>query len=540
MARQLTQYMGQPTDDEDELLSRLLASQGPQTPPMDAAPGPMRFRPPEMPGGEGGDASGFRPPPPANTPEPMQREGGRTPGLDDLLMLGAILGSAALNKPEISLQLAGAYGSGLMQDRERRASRNQQIDDYNAQMQAKDPELQRWKAEQEALGAYNSNRLQQGNLEARNRGLDLEGGRQAMLKQQYADANDINSAANQTEIAKAKALAEARSSADIATAEGRNASDLQTRRAMGAEGLLFAPKSAAAAADKPRTVKQQYEDERYGMLRSLLGDGKLDPATQKPPVAAPDDGGAEMDPSTGKPYTAAALAKKAQTDALMLPFEGTRVANDEAWRGKVLSPTIKDKLARDDASIAGALPAIDAMIKLRKRHGAETGIGRESADVVAQYNLQKGKVESAIGTLKTMGVLQPSDILRVEKMIPQIGWEGRDLIDKVNPFAAGDTKLGSLEGAEAAFRDMLAATRKSYGLEADSGGAKPEAPGALDVAATTGEQAQPGMTVEKAQSNATSGGQRLYTITTPSGQKGQKELTEAQANQLRAKGFTVQ
>jgi hypothetical protein len=513
--------------DEDEKFRQMLGGilgNGPApydvTTSMEQQP-QQQFSAPYMPESAQG-IGGYTPPPAAAPPQYLDRVQGHQFGGGDIAMLGGILAAllgGGKHRGEIAGSLAGQYGGAVMQANGRADQRNQQVDQFNAQLAAKDDPLARWKADQEAQ--YRS-----GNLKSRADELALQKTREDRIgaAQAAEDAKDP--------VAEAERIARARGNVALDITRQKNDMEVGTREMLGQilgkqKGEYASPtgKGASGMDDPAKALKAKLaENALAGMT-----DGSVDPLTGKPVVKLDPDG------NPVKPPTAASAAAAKKLQDALAPYEGTEVADESVWKPIAGNPTIREKSRRDDAAIAGAVPALDEMIKLRKANGTETGFGEDSGNVTAAFDVERGKVESALGVLKNIGVISPTEAANLAKTIPTIG---PGLSDASRLVGMGDSTLGKLEGARDEWVKLTERARSKYGLRAKS--ATTEQP--LGESADGGIKFSVDPDAEKrfnAGEQSTGSGTKLVQLISPSGARGSRELTDAQLQGLLATGWKV-
>lgn len=418
----------------------------------------------------------YTPPPAAADPMYQQKVGKREFGFGDIAMLGGILASLATKKPGIAGALAGQYGGAVMQDSARRDAQNADIERFNAKLASENDPLDRWQKEQAAkLGAAN--------VEARNAETEVQRSREDRMARLAADEADPESPLNQAKLTYQQKLA------DI---------ELNQRKALG----------EASTAEKIRVLAEA------GKYKGGRGAGKGSAAPK--PVSATKElaeykARAELErlqsgdaPQAG--MTAAQQAAKEKRDALRVPFDGYVVADDALWDATVLTPNIREKLRASDAQLATADDALREMADIRKQYGGESAMFGD-AEAVGRYNTAKSKLSAAIGEIKNIGVVSPTEMAVInDENIPTLDKSPRDMLNK----AFGDNKLGLLEGTRKGIQAARYNTAKRYGL-------------APDTSAGAGKQTAP--------SSGT------VTMVSPSGKQG--TVSQDQVEALKAKGFKV-
>ena len=456
--------------DEDEKFKQMLGGilgDGPS--PIEAESGPLgQMAQPQQPDAPGGGSmlsqpympqssgpsglSGYTPPPPAAAPQYLDHVQGHQFGAGDVAMLGGILAAilgGGKHRGEIAGSLAGQYGGAMMQANARADQRNQQVDQYNSQLASKDTGLERWKADQMA-------KQYAGNLKTRGDELALQKSREERIAEaQMAEAM-------KDPVAEAEAIAKARAGVALDTKRQENDMEVGTREKLGlilgkqrAEFGAPTGKGAAAGGGMNDPMKA---------LKAKLAQAQLDGI----------DAGT-VDPLTGKPKelpkTPAQTEREDKLNTALAPFEGTEVGDMSVWKPIASDKTTREKSRRDDAALSGALPALDAMIKLRENNGTNTGFGKEGGEVSAAYDVERGKVESALGVLKNIGVISPTEAENLSKTIPTLG-PGLSDVSRMLPEAwgGGDSTLGKLKGARAEWEDLVSRGRSKYGLKAKSSG----------------------------------------------------------------------
>lgn len=522
-----------PNDDEKfrQMLGGIIG-QGPapydvQT-SMEQPPQPdqSQLSAPYMPQGAApGGIGGYTPPPAAGEPAFLDHVQGHQFGGGDVAMLGGILAAllgGGKHRGEIAGSLAGQYGGAVMQNNARADDRNQKIDQYNNTLEnkANDP-LDRWKAEQTA-------KYQVGSLKTRGDELGLQQTREGRIAAQQAaeDAKDP--------VAEAERIAKARAGVELDTTRQKNDMEVGTREMLGQilgkqKGEYAAPGGKAGAADSPEKAL------KHRLAQNALAgmdDGTVDPLTGKPVVKLGDDG------NPIKPPTPASRLKEKQLADALAPYEGTEVADESVWKPVASNPTVREKSRRDDAALSSAVPALDAMIKLREDNGTNTGFGEEGGKVSASYDVERGKVESALGVLKNIGVISPTEAENLSKTIPTLG---PGLSDLSRMVGQGDSTLGKLEGSRDEWTKLIERGRAKYGLKAKSGGGGEQDLGGTDsgIKFSVDPKAEakfneggfgPGDSTGK----PSAGGKRMVTVTAADGRTAQQELSEDEINELRS------
>jgi hypothetical protein len=523
-------------DDEDEKFRQMLGGiigSGPASYDVTTSmeqPDQTQLSAPYMPQSAGG-MYGYTPPPAAGPAAQLDHVQGHQFGAGDLAMLGGIVAAllgGGRHRGEIAGSLAGSYGGAVMQANARADQRNQQIDQFNAVQAAKDDPLARWKADQEA-------QYRAGSLKARGDELALQKTREERIAAAQA-AEDIKDP-----VEEAKRVAQARADVALDTRRRENDMEVGTREMLGEILGKQRAKYAApgSAADTPEAkLKRKLAENALAGMES----GAVDPLTGKPIVPKDADG------NPIKPQTPASKAAADKLAAGLAPFEGTEVADESVWKPIASNPTIREKSRRDDAALSGALPAIDRMIALREQNGAETGFGEDSGKVTAAYDVERGKMESALGVLKNIGVISPTEAANLSKTIPTLDPKFSDVSRLVG---AGDSTLGKLKGLRKEWADLVERGRAKYGLRAKTTpteepiGDSPD--GAIKFSVDTDKKARfdsgegfggaPTGKPPASQAAPTDGGKRLVTM-----HKGDitdtQELTEEQIQKLKLKGWS--
>lgn len=467
----------------------------------------------------GSGMGGYTPPPAAAAPQYLDHVQGHQFGAGDVAMIGGILAAllgGGKHRGEIAGSLAGQYGGAIMQANGRADQRNQQVDQFNAQLAAKDDPLARWKADQEA-------QYRAGSLKARDKELALQQSQEERIaaRQAAEDAKDP--------VEQARLIEEARAGVRLDTKRKENDMEVGTREMLaqllgvnGKGGKYGAP-TGAAAADPTKLLKQKLAQ---NALKGME-DGSVDPLTGKPRVPTDENG------NPVKPQTPAAKAAAEKLAAGLMPFEGTEVADEAVWKPIGSNPTIREKSRRDDATLAGVLPALDRMIQMREENGTETGFGQKSGAVTAAYEVERGKVESALGVLKNIGVISPTEAANLAKSIPTLG-PGVSDVSRILPesLGGGDSTLGKLQGSRKEWEGLIERGRAKYGLRGKSAGATNEKP--------IGESADGGIKFSvdpeaESKFNQGGGGTRTVTVTYTDGETEEFTGTDADIQRLRGK-----
>lgn len=512
--------------DEDEKFRQMLGGilgNGPA--PYDVTtsmeqPEQSQLSAPYMPESSGGGMGGYTPPPAAAPPQYLDHVQGHQFGGGDIAMLGGILAAllgGGKHRGEIAGSLAGQYGGAVMQANGRADQRNQQVDQYNSQLASKDDPLDRWKADMMGKQAV-------GNLKARGDELALQKTREDRIgaAQAAEDAKDP--------VAEAERIARARGNVDLDITRQKNDMEVGTREMLGQilgkqKGEYASPtgKGASGMNDPAKALKAKLaENALAGMT-----DGSVDPLTGKPVVKLDPDG------NPVKPPTAASAAAAKKLQDALAPYEGTEVADESVWKPIAGNPTIREKSRRDDAAISGALPALDAMIKLRENNGTNTGFGEEGGKVSAAYDVERAKVESALGALKNIGVISVTEAENLAKTIPTLG-PGLSDVSRMLPesMGGGDSTLGKLKGARKEWEGLIERGRAKYGLRGKSpGGATTEMPigeSASGIKFSVDPEAE-----AKFNAGGGEGGKRTVTVTNVDGQTITQALDEATIEELK-------
>lgn len=448
-------------EDEDEKFRQMLGGiigDGPAPYDMQTGMEQQSLAPPVMPQGAPGGLGGYTPPPAAAAPQYLDHVEGHQFGGGDIAMLGGMLAAllaGGKHRGEIAGSLAGQYGGAVMQANGRADQRNQQVDQYNSQLASKDTGLERWKADQQA-------QQYAGNLKTRGDELKL----QQTREQRIADAQAAEDARDP--VSEAERVAKARAGVELDTTRQKNDMEVGTKEMLaqllgvnGKGGKYGAPVGTdGKPAESPEKVLKHKQAQA---ILDGIAAGTHDPTTGKPIVKLDEDGNPIKPPTP-----ASAAAAKKLNDALA-PFEGTEVGDESVWKPIASNPTIREKSRRDDAALSSALPALDAMIKLRKDNGTNTGFGKEGGEVSASYDVERGKVESALGVLKNIGVISPTEAENLAKTIPTLG-PGMSDLSRMLPesMGGGDSTLGKLQGSRKEWEKLVERGRSKYGLRAKS------------------------------------------------------------------------
>ena len=447
-----------------------------------------------------GSIPGYTPPPVA-APEFMQRvQSGHEFGVGDIAMLGGILAAllaGGKNGGAIAAGLAGQYGQGIIGDMARRNERNAEIDKYNNKLANENTEYDRWKADTEAKLAY-------GSLAARNKGLEQDAAREKRIADRLALLDDPNSAPNKTEVTQAERIAKARSGVEIEEAQKRSEIEYKKQELLAkllGKGKFAAPKGPAAA--KPKTPKQELEDYTNAEKLRLIKAGKMNLAGEM----LDEHGNVIPKPKAG---TTAA-------DGSVEPFADTEYENEALFKESVSTAGNYQKNRQADADMAAGIQALQTMENLLTEHGSQWGSTEESNKLIGQFNTAKGTVQTAIGAMKNLGILQPAEALRIEK---EIGADmSHGLSDLTKSVGYGDLRVGRLQGVRKTFEEALAARRHAIGLRKGSGKPKPAADGPSGAAPT--------------------GATRTVTIVYGPGDTETADLTPAEIETLKAQGIEV-
>lgn len=511
---------GQQDDDEEfrKMLGGILGS-GPApydvTTSMEQAP--QQLSAPYMPE-SAPSMGGYTPPPAAAPPQYLDHVQGHQFGAGDIAMLGGILAAllgGGKHRGEIAGSLAGQYGGAIMQNNARADQRNQQVDQFNAQLAAKDDPLDRWKADMMGKQAV-------GNLKARGDELALQKTREERIAAAQAaeDAKDP--------VEQARLIEEARAGVRLDTKRKENDMEVGTREMLG-EILGKQRAKYAAPGGGSNDPTKELKAKQAAAIQAGIANGTIDPTTLKPIVKLDDDG------NPVKPKTPASILKEKQLKDALAPYEGTEVDNESVWKPIASNPTIREKSRRDDAALSGALQALDAMIKLREENGTNTGFGEEGGKVSAAYDVERGKVESALGVLKNIGVISPTEAENIAKTIPTLG-PGISDVSRVlsESLGGGDSTLGKLKGARKEWGDLVALGRKKYGLRGKSAGdptkEQPLGDSPSGIKFSVDPEAE-----AKFNSGEGSTGARTVTITYTDGETEEFTGTEDQIQKLRGK-----
>ena len=493
--------------------------QSPQQPQLSAP-----YMPQSAPAGLGG----YTPPPAAGPPQYLDRVQGHQFGGGDIAMLGGILAAllgGGKHRGEIAGSLAGQYGGAIMQNNARADARNQEVDQYNSQLAAKDNPLERWKADMMGKQAL-------GNLKARSDEMELQKSREARI----AAAQDAESAKDPAE--EARRIAAARADVDLETTRKKNDMEVGTREMLAkilGKGQFAAPPggsnaSANGSSDPTKELKRKLAE---NALKGIE-DGTVDPLTGKTSLKLDDQG------TPIKPKTAAQAAKEKVTDALLTPFEGTEVSDEAQWRAVAQDKTTREKSRRDDAALSGAVPALKRMAELREKYGTESGFGEDSGKVRAEYDVENAKVQSALGVLKNIGVISPTEADNIAKTIPTMGPGLSDIARAIpKSMGGGDSTLGKLKGAASEWEGLVERGRAKYGLRSKSA-ASAEQP--IGESADGGIKFSVDTDAEKrfnAAEQPTDGGKKLVQLISPSGKRGSRELSDSELQGLVTSGWKV-
>lgn len=512
--------------DEDERFRQMLGGiigSGPA--PYDVTtsmeqPAQQQLSAPYMPQSARTGFGGYTPPPAAAPPQYLDHVQGHQFGAGDVAMLGGILAAllgGGKNRGAIAGSLAGQYGGAMMQANARADQRNQQVDQYNSQLAAKDDPLERWKADMMGKQAV-------GNLKARGDELELQKSREERIAAAQAaeDAKDP--------IEQARLIEEARAGVRLDTKRKENDMDVGTREML---GLILGKQKAQFAApgggsnDPMKELKRKQAE----ALQAGIDDGSIDPTTLKPKAKLDDEGNPIKPPTPAS----AAAAKKLQ-DALA-PFEGTEVADESVWKPVASNPNIREKSRRDDAALSAAVPALQRMAELRKKYGTENGFGEDSGNVRAQYDVENAKVQSALGVLKNIGVISVTEAENIAKTIPTMGFGPSDLSRLIpKSLGGGDSTLGKLKGAASEWEDLVERGRAKYGLRRQSA-APAEEP--IGESADGGIKFSVDTDAEKRFNAGEGSGTRSVTMS-KNGVTETHELTDAQIQKAKLKGWVMQ
>lgn len=518
--------------DEDEKFKQMLGSiigDGPApydvTTPLEQPDAPSQLSTPYMPQSAGG-LGGYTPPPAAAPPQYLDHVQGHQFGGGDVAMLGGILAAllgGGKHRGEIAGSLAGQYGGAMMQANARADQRNQQVDQFNAQLAAKDDPLARWKADQQA-------QYQAGSLKARGDELALQKSRE----QRIADSQGAEDAKDPVE--EAKRVAQAR--ADVALDTRRQENDMEAglkerlgeilginKGKLGAPGAAPSGDTTGPAADPVKRLKQRQAEAA---------------------LAGMDDG--TVNPLTGKPVEPPKAATKSRT-----PFADTEFddGGEELFNEKNSTAGNYQKNSDTDSELTKGIAAMKTMRDLLKNNGSQWGTDEKSAKLKGEFDTAKGVVQSSQAKLRALGVLQQRE---QDKVDAAIGADmGVGLSDLTSAVGLGDLRIGRLEGAIKSFEDMQGIGRHANGLRAKTVQEKPigETDSGIKFSVDPDKEAKfnsgegggfgPGDQTGKPATSvqSTPGGQKLVQLISPSGKRGSRELSDSELQGLLAAGWKV-
>ena len=501
--------------DEDEKFKQMLGGiigSGPSPWESDVGnPEPTGLSAPVMPGASGG-MGGYTPPPAASAPQYLDHVEGHQFGPADIAMLGGIvaaLGLGGRHRGDIAGSLAGQYGGAVMQANARADTRNQQVDQFNAQLAAKDDPLARWKADQQA-------QYQAGSLKARGDELALQKSREDRI----AAAQDAEDAKDPVE--QARLVAEARSKVDLDNQRQHDDMEagLKTKLAeiLGVKnGRLQAPGAADTTGPAAPTT------DPVKLLKQKQAQAALDGIT---------DG--SVDPLTGKSKIAPEKPKPAKAD--MLPFADTEYEDDagkELFAERNSTAGNRQKNSDTDAELSKGIAALKTMRDLIRDNGSQWGESQDSTKIKGEFETARGVVQSAQAKLRNLGVLQEGERKMVDEAI------GADITpgmsDLTSKIGLGDLRIGRLEGTIKSLEEMQAFNRHANGVRAKS----KEAPGPeKDLGTSPSGKVSFSVdtkALDKFNAGDSGGGTRTVTVTYTDGETESFTGTDEQINKLRGK-----
>lgn len=386
---------------------------------------------------------GYTPPPAAAAPPYLDHVQGHQFGAGDIAMLGGILAAligGGKHRGEIAGSLAGQYGGAIMQNNARADQRNQQVDQYNSQLAAKDDPLERWKADMMGKQAV-------GNLEARNKELGLQQSREDRIAAAQAaeDAKDP--------VEQARLIEEARAGVRLDTKRKENDMDVGTREML---GLILGKQKAqfAAPGGGSNDPMKELKRKQAAALQAGIDDGSIDPTTLKPKAKLDDEG------NPIKPKTAAQVAAGEKADLLATPFPGSVVDNDQAWRAANLTPAEREKNKKYFTGVQQVRNSLQRMIQLREDNGTEI-LGRAKSDYDAALTAAIG----GFTQIGQSGVLNGGEFARYKDFIPGIS---PHLNDVTRLVGGNDPTLEQLKGVKDSVDALASDGLRTIGISFDS------------------------------------------------------------------------
>ena len=492
--------------DEDEKFRQMLGGilgNGPA--PYDVTtsmeqPEQQQLSAPYMPQSSAGGFSGYTPPPAAAPPQYLDHVQGHQFGGGDIAMLGGILAAllgGGKHRGEIAGSLAGQYGGAIMQNNARADQRNQQVDQFNSQLAAKDDPLERWKADMMGKQAV-------GNLDARGKELKLQQSREDRIAAAQAaeDAKDPVEQARLTEEARSKAILDRK--------RQENDMDVGTREML---GLILGKQKAQFAAP---------------------GGGSNDPAKELKRKQA-EAALAGIDAGTVDPLTGKSKLPPEKPTTKRTPFADTEYEDggEELFNEKNATAGNYQKNSDADAELTKGIAAMRKMKELVETHGSQWGSDEESARIKGESDTAKGVVQSSQAKLRALGVLQQKEQEKVDSAIgADIGPGMSDLTSRVG---FGDLRVGCLEGAIKSFEDMQGISRHANGLRAKTKAPeKPlgESPSGIKFSVDTDAEKRFNAG-EGAGAKPASGGTRTVTVTETNGTQHTVEASAADIEDLK-------
>lgn len=449
----------------------------------------------------GAGMGGYTPPPAAAAPQYLDHVQGHQFGAGDIAMLGGILAAligGGKHRGEIAGSLAGQYGGAIMQNNARADARNQQVDQFNAQLAAKDDPLARWKADQEA-------QYRAGSLRAREKELKLQEDREGRI----AAAQDAEAAIDPVE--QARKIAQARADVDIATQRQKDDMTAGLREKLGlitgkqkADAAGFGAPGGAAVDPSKLLKKKLAENALAGMEDGTYGpDGK------------PKE----------KPKTPAQIAAEEKGDLLTTPFPGLKVEEPQAWAAANMTPTERRKNLAYFNGVQQVNNSLQRMIELREQNGTEI-LGRAKSDYDAALTAAIG----GFTQIGQSGVLNGGEFARYKDFIPGIGPHLNDVMR----LGGGDPTLEQLKGVQDSVKALAGDGLRSIGISFDEN-VKPTGSKEKPLGTSADGGIKFSVDPEAEAKFNQGGGTRTVTVTYTDGETEEFTGTEDQIQKLRGK-----
>lgn len=506
-------------EDEDEKFRQMLGGilgNGPApydvTTSMEQPDAPSALSVPYMPQSAPSGMGGYTPPPAASAPQYLDHVQGHQFGAGDVAMLGGILAAllgGGKHRGEIAGSLAGQYGGAIMQNNARADQRNQQVDQFNAQLAAKDDPLARWKADQEA-------QYRAGSLKARDKELALQQTREDRI----GAAQDAEAAIDPVE--QARKIAQARADVDIATQRQKDDMTAGLREQLGViTGKQRADAGFGAPGGKPLDPSKVLRNRQAQAALDGIDAGTVDPLTGKPKLPTDEDG------NPIKPKTAAQVAAGEKADLLATPFPGMKIDDNDAWRASNTTPAAREKNLKYFNGVQQVNNSLARMIKLREDNGTEI-LGRAKSDYDAALTAAIG----GFTQIGQSGVLNGGEFARYKDFIPGIGPHLNDVMR----LGGGDPTLEQLKGVQDSVKALAGDGLRSIGGSFDES-VKPS--GSKEKSLGTSADGGIKFSVDpEAEAKFNQGGGTRTVTMTKNGVTDTQDLTEDQIQKLKLKGWS--